>query len=455
MNWRSVVATCVVLCAASAQAQFDSAQMSGVVQDATGAVLPGVDVTLINVGTSIERQDGDQRGRALHVPERAGRRIPRHGDALGLQAGHQDRRARQRRASTSGLTSRSRSARCRETVQVEAADDARRHVGHRPHRPGGADRRDAAQRTARLAGRAARAGVVGGNMGGSVPTGTGTFATGVTSINGGRADEFMTTVDGAPSIRVRAGRRLHDGRAELRHRRRSAGADDQLPGGVRPRRRPGSCGSSPRAARRASAATSSGATRTMRSTRTPGRASEPGSRSRRTTTTPTASRSAGPSTFPGRSTRIEQKLFFFWGEEWQRDRIGRESRWASCRPRRCGTATSARCCPAASIRDPQTGLPFPGNIIPAGPHQPAGPGAAQRLPAADSRIPAGREQLDRQPGGLQQPAEGQHQDRLRPDAPTIVWPCGTRGRRTSGTIPSRWACTRRSGTTRAARWPRR
>ena len=40
-------------------------------------------------------------------------------------------------------------------------------------------------------------------MGGSVPTGTGTFATGVTSINGGRSDEFVTTVDGAPSIRDR------------------------------------------------------------------------------------------------------------------------------------------------------------------------------------------------------------------------------------------------------------
>ena len=47
-------------------------------------------------------------------------------------------------------------------------------------------------------------GVVGGAMSGSVPVGVGTFATGVTSINGGRADEFMTTVDGAPSIRVRA-----------------------------------------------------------------------------------------------------------------------------------------------------------------------------------------------------------------------------------------------------------
>src|SRR5204863_8468860 len=47
-------------------------------------------------------------------------------------------------------------------------------------------------------------GVVGGTMSGSVPVGVSTFATGVTSINGGRSDEFMTTVDGAPSIRVRA-----------------------------------------------------------------------------------------------------------------------------------------------------------------------------------------------------------------------------------------------------------
>ena len=54
----------------------------------------------------------------------------------------------------------------------------------------------------------------------------------------------------------------------------------------------------------------------------------------------------------------------------------------------------------------------PGQRHSAGSHQPAGSCAAQCLPAADSRIPAGREQLDRQPVGLQQPAEGQHQDRL-------------------------------------------
>ena len=57
MNCRIAVATCVmILCAASAHAQFDSANISGVVQDTTGAILPGVDVTLTNVGTKIARQ---------------------------------------------------------------------------------------------------------------------------------------------------------------------------------------------------------------------------------------------------------------------------------------------------------------------------------------------------------------------------------------------------------------
>ena len=41
-----------------------------------------------------------------------------------------------------------------------------------------------------------------------------------------------------------------------------------------------------------------------------------------------------------------------------------KSRPASCRPPRCATATSARCCPARVIRDPLTGQPFQGNIIP-------------------------------------------------------------------------------------------
>src|SRR5215211_3841168 len=53
---RSVaVASLVLLFAASASAQFDSAQISGVIQDSTGAVLPGVDVTLKNTGTGNEQ----------------------------------------------------------------------------------------------------------------------------------------------------------------------------------------------------------------------------------------------------------------------------------------------------------------------------------------------------------------------------------------------------------------
>ena len=46
-----------VLClAAPARAQFDSAQLSGIVRDTTGGVLPGVDVTLTSVGTGLERR---------------------------------------------------------------------------------------------------------------------------------------------------------------------------------------------------------------------------------------------------------------------------------------------------------------------------------------------------------------------------------------------------------------
>jgi hypothetical protein len=51
-----VAAGLLLLCAASARAQFDSAQVSGVVQDSTGAVLPGVDITLVDTGTGAERR---------------------------------------------------------------------------------------------------------------------------------------------------------------------------------------------------------------------------------------------------------------------------------------------------------------------------------------------------------------------------------------------------------------
>src|SRR5688500_11833328 len=57
MLLRSLALTLVIFVfATSAFAQFDSAQVSGTIQDSTGAILPGVDVTLVNVGTSQQRQ---------------------------------------------------------------------------------------------------------------------------------------------------------------------------------------------------------------------------------------------------------------------------------------------------------------------------------------------------------------------------------------------------------------
>ena len=46
----------VLLFAAPAWAQFDTAQVSGAIQDSSGAVLPGVDVVLVAVGTGLERR---------------------------------------------------------------------------------------------------------------------------------------------------------------------------------------------------------------------------------------------------------------------------------------------------------------------------------------------------------------------------------------------------------------
>ena len=69
MNWRTLVASCLVFCcAATASAQFDSAQVSGVVQDSSGGVLPGVDVVLVSVGTNSERRAVTNEGGLYSFP---------------------------------------------------------------------------------------------------------------------------------------------------------------------------------------------------------------------------------------------------------------------------------------------------------------------------------------------------------------------------------------------------
>ena len=46
----------LAISASPATAQFDTAQVSGVVRDGTGGVLPGVDVVLLADGTGLERR---------------------------------------------------------------------------------------------------------------------------------------------------------------------------------------------------------------------------------------------------------------------------------------------------------------------------------------------------------------------------------------------------------------
>jgi hypothetical protein len=192
----------VLIGAAPALAQFDTAQVSGVVQDTTGAVLPGVDVVLVAEGTGLERRTvtneaglytfanvpvGDYRITAtLSGFQPVARTGVRVNAGLNIRVDIQ--------LQLGGLS---------ETVQVEAAatlvDTA--VIGRTVRAEQIADTPLSARRATQVA--QLVPGTVGGNMGG-LPTPVNTFNTGISSINGGRSEEFITTVDGAPSIRIRA-----------------------------------------------------------------------------------------------------------------------------------------------------------------------------------------------------------------------------------------------------------
>src|SRR5439155_1111386 len=71
----------------------------------------------------------------------------------------------------------------------------------------------------------------------------------------------------------------------------------------------------------------------------------------------------GPLYIPGAFNTSKQKLFFFWGEEWQRDRFVEEQIGiVPTAAMRNGDFSALL--PGRVIRDPLTGLPFAGNIIP-------------------------------------------------------------------------------------------
>src|SRR5918993_953625 len=177
--------------AAPAAAQFDTAQVSGVVRDATGAVLPGVDVVLLADGTGLERRTvsteaglytfanvpvGDYRITAtLSGFQPVARTGVRVNAGLNIRVDIQ--------LQLGALT---------ESVQVQAAttivDTA--VIGRTVRADQIADTPLSARRATQVA--QLVPGTVGGNMGG-LPTAANSFATGITSINGGRSQGFINT----------------------------------------------------------------------------------------------------------------------------------------------------------------------------------------------------------------------------------------------------------------------
>ncbi len=362
MTWRTSLLSCLLLLAAvNASAQFDSAQVSGVVQDSSGGVLPGVDVVLANAGTNSERRAVTNDAGLYTFPN-----VPVGEYRLTASLSGFKSITKSGVSVNAGVNIRVDVAlevgALSEVVQVEAAttlvDTA--VIGRTVRAEQIAETPLSGRRASQVAQLAP--GVIGNNMGGAVPTQTGTFATGVTSINGGRADEFMTTIDGAPSIRVRAaggfmmGAQNFDTVAEVQvlttnyqaeHGRSSAG---QL-----------------------RLVTKSG-TQSFRgnmfwSHQNDALDSNTWTRERAGLEKSPHKYNAygftlgGPIYIPGVFNENKQSLFFFWGQEWQRDRtVEEQTGIVPTQAMRNGDFSALL--PGRVIRDPLTGLPFPNNTIP-------------------------------------------------------------------------------------------
>ena len=362
---------------APALAQFDTAQVSGSIQDNTGGVLPGVDVVLIAEGTGLERRSvtnqagvytfpnvpvGDYRVNAtLSGFTPASRTGVRVNAGLNIRVDIQ--------LALGGLT---------ETVQVQAAttlvDTA--VIGRTVRADQIADTPLSARRATQVA--QLVPGTIGGNMGG-LPTAAATFATGITSINGGRSEEFITTVDGAPSIRVRAnggftmGMQNADTVEEVQvlttnyqaeYGRASAGLLRLVTKSGTQQFRGNAFWSGQDDSLNANTWTNNRA----------GIEKSPSNFNQYGFTV------GGPIYLPGVFNSDRSKLFFFWGEEWDRIRsVENQQAIVPSAAMRNGDF-SELLDPSNSyyravrrIRDPRTGLPctaadqrgcFPGNIIP-------------------------------------------------------------------------------------------
>jgi hypothetical protein len=361
-------AVAVLLLAAPAFAQFDSAQISGVVQDSTGAVLPGVDVTLKNNGTSNEqRAVTNEAGLYTFANVPVGNynvtatlsgfnTVTKAG--VQLSAGVNIRVDMQMQLGTLA-----------ETIQVEAtATMADTAVLARTVRAEQLQETPLSGRRAAMVAQLS-AGVVGGSMG-AFGRQQFSFSTGISSINGGRSDEFLITVDGAPSIRVRAaggfsmGAQNVDTVAEVQVLTTNYQAEFG----------------------RASA----GQLRMVTKSGTQqfhGNAFWSGQRDAWDANTWERNRAGlektphkynsggftlgGPIYIPGSFNENRQKLFFFWGEEWSRDLAVEEQRETVPSLAMRNGDFSELLNPsnpyfgrARVITDPLTGRPFPNNVIP-------------------------------------------------------------------------------------------
>jgi outer membrane receptor protein involved in Fe transport len=373
----SLLAFTMLLAAAPARAQFDTAQVSGAIQDGTGGVLPGADVVLIAVGTGLERRTvSNESGLYTFVNVPVGdyrinatlsgfKPVARTG--VRVNAGVNIRVDIQ--LELGGLT---------ETVQVEAATTLidTSVIGRTVRSEQIADTPLGGRRATQVA--QFVPGTIGGGMGG-LPTAAATFATGITSINGGRSEEFITTVDGAPSIRVRAnggftmGMQNADTVEEVQvlttnyqaeHGRASAGLLRLVTKSGTQQFRGNAFWTGQDDSLNANTWTNNRA----------GIAKSPSNFNQYGFTI------GGPIYLPGRFNTDRSKLFFFWGEEWDRIRsVENQQATVPSAAMRNGDF-SELLNPANTyfravrrIRDPLLGLPctaadqrgcFPGNIIP-------------------------------------------------------------------------------------------
>ena len=375
----------VLLCAVPARAQFDSAQVSGVVQDTTGAVLPGVDVTLVNVATGQERRTVTNEAGLYTFPNvpvgdyRVATSLssfkPLTKTGVRVNAGVNIRVDLQMELGT--LT---------ETVQVQAAtahvDTA--VIGRTASAEQIAETPLSGRRAAQVA--QLSAGVVGANMG-TFGSNLLSFSTGITSINGGRADEFITTVDGALSIRIRAaggfmmGAQNIDTVAEVQVLTTNYQAEFGR----------ASAGQLRMVTKSGSQSFHGNAIWTHQGD---GLDANTWTRNRNGLGVPPHQYNVGgftlggPIYIPGKFNSSRQKLFFFWGEEWTRDRseVTQMATVPSLAMRNGDFSELLN--PAnpffnrvRTIIDPRTRLPFPGNIIPADRLSPNGRALLNAYPA--------------------------------------------------------------------------